>query len=572
MWEKRIAHHGLNAFRVIKGQTQSDVEMKTAAQEATWAAMWQRRQEAEAKKHARALRLEERDLGKYQIEDAKRFAMDQTRELETERDDLASLLRNSLDKPSLLDWEKQKDQSKFETKKPALLLATPLPDPPSPTHPFFTPQMVTPSLSLFDKLIPSRRTLKISSAEEENLRAQHAANERFQAATKEWTDLCQKITNENDQSLAQHEEDVRNWKAEREQFLDSQRKQHQHIDEMHSRYILGEKYAIEFHTEELLNISEYPEGFPQERAVEYQNQTKTLVIDFELPDLAALPKIREVRYVASRSAFQETPASEVWLKKTYEEVLYQLALRTVNEVFLADEINALISVVFNGWVRSIDKSTGAETHACIMSLEAGKDEFLAITLEHVDPKACFKKLKGVSASKLAELSPVKPIVMLNKEDHRFIEGYAVADSLDERTNLAAMDWQDFENLIREVFEKEFRKDGGEVKITQTSRDGGVDAIAFDPDPIRGGKIVIQAKRYTNTVGVSAVRDLFGTVHNEGANKGILVTTSDFGPDAYSFSKDKPITLISGAELLYLLSRHGHSAKIDLAEAKKLMLG
>jgi restriction system protein len=73
-----------------------------------------------------------------------------------------------------------------------------------------------------------------------------------------------------------------------------------------------------------------------------------------------------------------------------------------------------------------------------------------------------------------------------------------------------------------------------VRITRASRDGGVDAIAFDPDPIRGGKIVIQAKRYTNPVGVSAVRDLFGTVHNEGATKGILVTTSDYGPDAYEF--------------------------------------
>ena len=39
-----------------------------------------------------------------------------------------------------------------------------------------------------------------------------------------------------------------------------------------------------------------------------------------------------------------------------------------------------------------------------------------------------------------------------------------------------------------------------MKITQASKDGGVDAVAFDPDPIRGGKIVIQAKRYTNVVG------------------------------------------------------------------------
>ncbi|HEY1464738.1 MAG TPA: restriction endonuclease, partial [Terriglobales bacterium] len=96
-----------------------------------------------------------------------------------------------------------------------------------------------------------------------------------------------------------------------------------------------------------------------------------------------------------------------------------------------------------------------------------------------------------------------------------------------------------------------------------------DAIAFDPDPIRGGKIVIQAKRYTNPVGVSAVRDLFGTVHNEGATKGILVTTSDYGPDAYEFAKGKPLTLLSGSELLYLLEKHGHRAKIDLAEAKRI---
>ena len=39
-------------------------------------------------------------------------------------------------------------------------------------------------------------------------------------------------------------------------------------------------------------------------------------------------------------------------------------------------------------------------------------------------------------------------------------------------------------------------------------------------PVIGGKVVVQAKRYKNTVGVSAVRDLFGTMHNEGAAKGI----------------------------------------------------
>ncbi|OYX25468.1 MAG: restriction endonuclease, partial [Flavobacteriales bacterium 32-35-8] len=139
--------------------------------------------------------------------------------------------------------------------------------------------------------------------------------------------------------------------------------------------------------------------------------------------------------------------------------------------------------------------------------------------------------------------------------------------INSTTNLASMHWEDFEHLIREIFEQEFSINGGEVKVTQSSRDGGVDAIAFDPDPIRGGKIVIQAKRYTNIVGVSAVRDLYGTVMNEGATKGILVTTSDYGSDSFKFAKDKPITLINGGNLLYLLEKHGYEARIDIKEAK-----
>jgi restriction system protein len=130
-----------------------------------------------------------------------------------------------------------------------------------------------------------------------------------------------------------------------------------------------------------------------------------------------------------------------------------------------------------------------------------------------------------------------------------------------------MDWLEFEHLIRELFEKEFSPNGGEVKITQSSRDGGVDAIAFDPDPIRGGKIIIQSKRYTNVVGVSSVRDLYGSVLNEGATKGIIVTTSHFGNDAYEFAKGKPLTLIDGSNLLHLLQKHGYNAKIDIQEAK-----
>ena len=51
--------------------------------------------------------------------------------------------------------------------------------------------------------------------------------------------------------------------------------------------------------------------------------------------------------------------------------------------------------------------------------------------------------------------------------------------------------------------------------------------------------------------------------NEGASKGILVTTSGYGPDAYEFSNDKPIELLDGGGLLYLLDQVGIQARIIL---------
>ena len=65
------------------------------------------------------------------------------------------------------------------------------------------------------------------------------------------------------------------------------------------------------------------------------------------------------------------------------------------------------------------------------------------------------------------------------------------------------------------------------------------------------------------------RDLYGTVVNEGANRGILVTTSSYGPDAYDFAKDKPLSLVDGPNLIAMLQKHRRRYRIDLAEARRL---
>jgi restriction system protein len=49
-----------------------------------------------------------------------------------------------------------------------------------------------------------------------------------------------------------------------------------------------------------------------------------------------------------------------------------------------------------------------------------------------------------------------------------------------------------------------------------------------------------------------------------------VTKADYGPDAYEFAKNKPLAVVSGSNLLFLLEKHGHKAKTDLHEAKIIL--
>ncbi|HHY39540.1 MAG TPA: restriction endonuclease, partial [Clostridia bacterium] len=282
----------------------------------------------------------------------------------------------------------------------------------------------------------------------------------------------------------------------------------------------------------------------------------------------SIPRVVEYRYSSKDRAIKPVQMKQKEVEQFYESVLYQIVLRTIHEVFESVYVPHVHMVVFNGWVEGVDPATGADFRSCLVSCQATKDEFQKINLSKVDPKQCFRSLKGLSAGPLYNLAPVKPIMAISREDKRFVESRDVLAEVASIPNLATMDWEDFEHLVRGLFEKIFSHEGAEVRITRASRDLGVDAVAFDPDPIRGGKFVIQAKRYNNVVPLSAVRDLYGTMINEGAVKGILVTTSYFGPDAYEFVKDKPITLIDGSNLVYMLAQHGYNVKIELQKSVK----
>jgi restriction system protein len=55
MWRVEISHAGLNKFRVIRGATQEEAELKAAWQRKAWDEQWQHVQLARAQQRKRAV-------------------------------------------------------------------------------------------------------------------------------------------------------------------------------------------------------------------------------------------------------------------------------------------------------------------------------------------------------------------------------------------------------------------------------------------------------------------------------------------------------------------------------------
>jgi restriction system protein len=453
-----------------------------------------------------------------------------TNNAKKEHNALISILEDTLCVNDKIQWENLKDTKKFKQ---------------------FKSKLYEPVLYTYMEKVPKKSFFEVFSG------AKKRNRERLEAeANNKFTEDFKKFEINRIQEKEKYE-------SEKKKFLKVQLEHNTQIENLKLSFEQGDPVAIEKYAETVFSKSQYPESIELNYEVIYVEDRRTIIVNVDLPSPESIPKEIEFKYVQTRNEITSKEMKKADFQKLYDEIISQIALRTIHEVYESVYVDVVDFVVFNGYVDSIDKKTGNDFRACILSIQAEKEYFMGLNLKQVSSKDCISGLKGVLASEFINLAPVKPILNLNREDRRIIETDEIIDAFDTSKNLADMDWQKFEVLVRDLFSKEFSGDGVDVKVTQASRDAGVDAIIFDPDPIKGGKFVIQAKRYNNVVGVSAVRDLYGTVMNEGAVKGILVTTSTYGKDSIEFAKDKPLTLLSGAELVHMFNRHGYDVNIAL---------
>jgi restriction system protein len=125
--------------------------------------------------------------------------------------------------------------------------------------------------------------------------------------------------------------------------------------------------------------------------------------------------------------------------------------------------------------------------------------------------------------------------------------FEAAKTLEDIRN---MSWRDFETFVGEVF----RRQGYSVEETGGGgADGGIDLI------VRSGseKMLVQCKQWrTYQVGVKIVREMYGLMMAEDADRVFIVSVGSYTKDAADFARGKPIELIDGDKLVKLRNEQG----------------
>jgi hypothetical protein len=112
--------------------------------------------------------------------------------------------------------------------------------------------------------------------------------------------------------------------------------------------------------------------------------------------------------------------------------------------------------------------------------------------------------------------------------------------------LRQMDWKRLQELVMLLL----HRSGFAAEIAWIRPDGGV--VLSVTNPQRGGRTdaLVQCAPWTSrNVDSAWLKELYNSVLNEGASRGIFITSGEFSEEARNFAKMRPLELIDGEGML-----------------------
>lgn len=270
-----------------------------------------------------------------------------------------------------------------------------------------------------------------------------------------------------------------------------------------------------------------------------------------LPGIEIVPNKKRYEYKKISDEIKVIEMNDKERNSIYNQVVFSMVLNSINNVFSQDINDNIDTIVFNGYIKDIDLSTGQDITPYIISVIIDKNVFKCIDMNRIDKLKCLKEtMQGrIDLNSNLCFKEITPIAKYNHLNKSIIEN--------ESINLLEIDPFLLESLVSTLF----RNMGYEVIETNKTNDGGIDFELYNNNPIIGGKVIGQVKRYKNNIDIPKLREFESVLRNSDAMKGIFISTSNFSPQCERFASANNITLINGDLLVEYFNRHGISSYI-----------
>ena len=298
----KVGHQGSGKYRIISGPDRTTAEAKAEARWQMWEHDYRKQQAkeqarvraAEAKEQARTRAASERRAAHEELEAKKQEAAERTSEAERAIAEVKNTLLSALEVKSAVDWEKLKANKPFPKPDPKPPVYLDYPPEPQPDQPQFQP-----AFTLLDTLIKSRMEQKAQ-----------AATSLYERNHASWTESVERIRVENERQYAQHVTEMQEFNHQQLAYEAEQAKENEALANRKAAYEALQPDAIIAYCELVLSHSEYPNSFPQDFELDYNADTKILIVEYSLPAPENLPRLKEVKFVKSKDDFSEVFLSD----------------------------------------------------------------------------------------------------------------------------------------------------------------------------------------------------------------------------------------------------------------------
>ncbi len=160
----------------------------------------------------------------------------------------------------------------------------------------------------------------------------------------------------------------------------------------------NEHTAIQEYVGIVLGNSTYPDCFPVDHDYEFDPELKELALTVLVHPPEALPSQKQYKYVRANQEITATSLPKKEQKDRYCNALYQVAVRSLHEVFEADRAGRIQTIALTVATESVDPGTGLVRATPLVAVAAERTSFLTFDLSNIVPLATLKHL-GASISK-----------------------------------------------------------------------------------------------------------------------------------------------------------------------------